>query len=57
MMKRYYKEVDIMRNKRRTPAPIRRTEDITPISEMIMTVVMFTCVLGAIFLIIAYYSL
>lgn len=41
-----------MRNKRRTPQPIRRTEDITPISEMIVTAVIFTCIMGAIFLII-----
>ena len=43
-----------MRNKRRTPQPIRRTEDITPISEMITSTVIFTCVMGAIFLILMY---
>ena len=46
-----------MKNKRYISRPIRRSEDITPISEMIETAIMFICVLGAVFLIIAYYTL
>ena len=43
-----------MWNKKKAPRPKRRNDDIQPIDEMIVSTVIFICVMGAIFLILLY---